>query len=66
MEPLCQSPEDGVDLDVTLYRDGSKEQYTCVSGALLRFGESVLKRVSDAICANRMTAVCIERMVDPR
>lgn len=63
LEPLCQSPEDGVDLDVTLYTDGSKEHYTCVTGALLRFGDSVLKRAFDAVCENRATAVCVERMV---
>ena len=63
LEPLCQSPEDGVDLDVILYTDGSKEHYTCVTGALLRFGDSVLKRAFDAVCENRATAVCVERMV---
>ena len=63
IEPRCQSPEDGVDLDVTLYRDGSKERHACVRGALLRFGEDVLNRVFDAICADRTTIVCIRRMV---
>ncbi len=48
-KPLCQSPVDGVDVDVTLYRHGSKVHYQCVTGALLRFGERVLKLVSDAI-----------------
>ena len=37
--PLCQSPEDGVDVDLTLHRHGSTEHYRCVTGALLRFGE---------------------------
>ena len=63
IEPLCQSPVDGFDVDVTLYRAGSREHYECVSGALLRFGENVLRLVSDAICANRTTSVCINRMV---
>ena len=49
MEPLCTSPTDGIDVDVTLYLNGSKEHYPCVTGALLRFGERVLKLVSDAI-----------------
>ena len=49
MEPLCTSPTDGIDVDVTLYLHGSKEHYQCVTGALLRFGERVLKLVSDAI-----------------
>jgi hypothetical protein len=62
-EPLCQSPADGFDVDVTLYRAGSKEHYECVTGALLRFGENVLRLVSDSICANRTTSVCIQRMV---
>jgi hypothetical protein len=57
---------DGVDLDVTLYRDGERESYTCVTGALLRFAESVLERISDAICANRVATVCIKRMVGQR
>jgi hypothetical protein len=63
MAPLCQSPIDGVDVDVTLYRDGRRERYTCVTGALLRFAESVLDRIYDAICTNRITTVCIERLV---
>jgi hypothetical protein len=63
VEPLCQSPVDGVDVDVTLYRAGSKEHHECVTGALLRFGENVLRLVSDSICANRTTSVCIKRMV---
>ena len=62
-EPLCQSPEDGVDLDVALYHDGSKEQYKCVSGALLRFGEHVFRLGPDAICASRPTSACAERLV---
>lgn len=65
IESRCQAPEDGVDLDVTFYRDGSKEHYKCVTGALLRFGERVLGLVGDAICANRATTVCIERTVPP-
>lgn len=64
MEPLCQSLEDGVDLDVTLYHDGSKQHYRCVTGALLRFGEHVLRLVPDAICASRPTSACAERLVD--
>ena len=66
MEPLCQSPHDGVDLDVTVYHDGSKERYKCVSGALLRFGQKVLRLVPDAICTSRITRLCIQRMVDRR
>ena len=64
MEPLCQSPFDGVDLDVTVYHDGSKEHYKCVTGALLRFGEKVLRLVPDAICTSRIARLCIQRMVD--
>jgi hypothetical protein len=63
MEPLCLSPLDGVDLDVTLYHDGSKEHYKCVTGALLRFGEHMLRLVPDAICASRPTSACAERLV---
>lgn len=62
-EPLCRSPEDGVDLDVALYHDGSKEHYKCVTGALLRFGEHVFRLVPDAICASRPTSACAERLV---
>jgi len=65
-EARCESPTDGVDLDVTLYRDGSREHYSCVRGALFGFGESVLNRVFDAVCANRAATACIKRMVDPR
>jgi hypothetical protein len=64
VEPLCQSPFDGVDLDVTVHHDGSKEHYKCVSGALLRFGQKVLRLIPDAICASRITRLCIQRMVD--
>jgi hypothetical protein len=66
IEARCASLSDGVDLDVTLYRDGSKEHYACVRGPLLRFGEGVLNRVFDAICTNRTTTVCVRRLVDPR
>ena len=61
--PLCQSPEDGVDLDVTLYHDGSNEHHRCVTGGLLRFGENVLELVADAMCASRPTRACVQRMV---
>ena len=61
--PQCRSLSDGFDVDVTLYRAGSKEHYECVGGALLRFGEKVVNLVSDAICANRMTSACITRIV---
>jgi hypothetical protein len=64
MEPLCQSPYDGLDLDVIVYHDGSKEHYKCVTGALLRFGQKVLRLVPDAICASRIARLCIQRMVD--
>ena len=63
MEPLCQSPEDGVDLDIALYHDGSREHYKCVTGALLQFGEHVFRLVPDAICASRQTSACAERLV---
>jgi hypothetical protein len=63
IEPLCQSPEDGVDVDVILYHDGSKEHYTCVTGPLLRFGENVLRLVADAICASQVTRACVERLM---
>ena len=65
IEPLCQSPADGVDVDVTLYRRGSKEHYRCVTGALLRFGDRVLDLIADALCGTRMTAACIDRLILP-
>lgn len=63
IEPLCRSPEDGVDLDVTFYSDGMKEHYGCVTGALLRFAADVLRTVPDAICAIRPVGECAERVV---
>jgi hypothetical protein len=66
LEPLCLSPLDGVDMHVTLYSSGSKQQYKCVTGALQRFGESLLNRVFDAVSSNRATTACIERLVGPR
>ncbi len=64
--PSCPSLDDSVDVDVTVYRDGERERYTCVTGALLQFGESLLEHISAAICANRATRVCIGRMVEHR
>jgi hypothetical protein len=49
VEPFCQAPVDGWDVDVTLYFHGRKEHYACVTGALLLFGERVLKLISDAM-----------------
>jgi hypothetical protein len=49
MEPLCLSLQDGVDVDVTLYIRGSKERYSCVTGALLEFGRQLLNAVSAAV-----------------
>lgn len=63
LEPLCQSSEDGVDVDVTLYHGGSREHYKCVSGALLRFGENVIRLVSDSICGSALTSECVERFM---
>ena len=62
-EPLCQSMEDGEDLSITLYRDGMTEHYRCVTGALLRFAENVLRLVPEAICAIRPNGACAERLV---
>lgn len=61
--PLCRSLEDGVDVDVTVYHDGSKEHHECVTGALLVFAANVLRLVPDALCASRPASACAERIV---
>jgi hypothetical protein len=49
LEPLCRSPEDGIDTDITLHIDGERVHYSCVTGELREIGHEMFEVVSNAI-----------------